>query len=83
MPVEPIVSAVKVAGGARHPAASGDDVGVGGGILMAIARTVSPGTRISMDSIVLGLMAALLVGVLAGFLPARQAALQEPVDALQ
>ena len=39
--------------------------------------------RVTQDSIALGLAAALLVGMLAGFLPARQAARQEPVDALR
>ena len=58
-------------------------VGMGAGILMAIARTMNPETRITPDSIILGLVAALVVGILAGFLPARQAALQEPVDALR
>jgi putative ABC transport system permease protein len=39
--------------------------------------------RLAPDSVVLGLAAALVVGVLAGWLPARQAARQEPVDALR
>jgi putative ABC transport system permease protein len=58
-------------------------VGIGAGILIAIARTMNPETRITPDSIILGLVAALVVGILAGFLPARHAALQEPVDALR
>ncbi len=58
-------------------------VGIGAGILMVVARTMSPETRITPDSIVLGLTAALVIGILAGFLPARRAALQEPVDALR
>jgi putative ABC transport system permease protein len=58
-------------------------VALGAGILLAIARTVSPELQIATDSVVLGLLAALVVGVLAGYLPARQAALQEPVDALR
>ena len=58
-------------------------VALGAGILLAIARTVSPELQIATDSVLLGLLAALVVGVLAGYLPARQAALQEPVDALR
>jgi putative ABC transport system permease protein len=58
-------------------------VGLGAGILVIIARIMSPETRITPDSILLGLVAALVVGMLAGYLPARQAALQEPVDALR
>jgi putative ABC transport system permease protein len=58
-------------------------VGLGAGILVVIARTMSPETRITPDSIILGLVAALVVGMLAGYLPARQAAQQEPVEALR
>jgi putative ABC transport system permease protein len=58
-------------------------VAVGAGILTLVAKTVSPETRIAPDSIVLGLAAALVIGLLAGFLPARQAALLEPVDSLR
>jgi putative ABC transport system permease protein len=58
-------------------------VAAGAGILIAAARTISPETRVAPDSIALGLVAALVVGVLAGFLPARQAARQQPVDALR
>ena len=58
-------------------------VGIGAGILTVLARTTNPETRIAPDSIALGLIAALVVGILAGVLPARQAALQEPVDALR
>ena len=58
-------------------------VGLGAGILVIIARIMSPETRITPDSILLGLVAALVVGMLAGYLPARQAELQEPVDALR
>jgi len=58
-------------------------VGIGAGVLSVLARTISAEARISVDSIVLGLTAALVVGVLAGFLPARQAARLQPVDALR
>jgi len=58
-------------------------VALGAGVLLIIARTVSPGSQLATDSVLLGLLAALVVGVLAGYLPARQAAIQEPVDALR
>ncbi len=58
-------------------------VGIGAGVLSVLARTISAEARISVDSIVLGLTAALVVGVLAGFLPARLAARLQPVDALR
>jgi putative ABC transport system permease protein len=57
--------------------------GMGAGIIVAVAKTMSPEARVTPDSIVLGLVAALVIGMLAGFLPARRAALQEPVDALR
>ncbi len=58
-------------------------VALGAGALELVARTMSPETRLTADSIALGLFAALVVGLLAGFLPARQAAQLEPVDALR
>ncbi len=58
-------------------------VGLGVGVLQVIARTFYPEAAITPDSIVLGLTAALVVGVLAGSLPARQAARLQPVDALR
>ena len=58
-------------------------VGLGVGVLQVIARTFYPEAVITPDSIVLGLTAALVVGVLAGSLPARQAARLQPVDALR
>jgi len=57
--------------------------GTGAAIVAGMGRWVSSGTRITPDSILLGLAAALAVGLLAGFLPARRAARQEPVDALR
>ena len=57
-------------------------VGIGAGVLAFVAMHGGK-TRITPDSIVLGLAAALVVGCLAGFLPARQAARMEPVDALR
>lgn len=63
--------------------AGGLGVALGACILLVVAQTLNPDLRIATDSVLLGLLAALLVGVLAGYLPARQAALQEPVDALR
>ena len=57
--------------------------GLGAGLLTAFGRTGHAQIAIAPDSIVLGLVAALVIGMLAGFLPARRAALQEPVDALR
>ncbi len=56
---------------------------LGTAILLAASGHGMPEARVTPDSIALGLAAALVVGVLAGFLPARQAARQEPVDALR
>jgi putative ABC transport system permease protein len=61
----------------------GVGVAMGTGVILWLASTVSPASRLAGDAVALGLLAALLVGVLAGYLPARQAALQEPVDALR
>jgi putative ABC transport system permease protein len=58
-------------------------VGIGAGFLVVVAKHMSPETRIAPDSIILGFAAALVVGVLAGFLPARRAARLKPVDALR
>jgi len=57
-------------------------VGLGVVVLGALSHAMGP-TRIAPDAVVLGLAAAVVVGVLAGFLPARRAARQEPVDALR
>ena len=57
--------------------------GVGAGLLAAFAQTGHAQIPLAPDSIVLGLVAALVIGMLAGFLPARRAARQEPVDALR
>jgi putative ABC transport system permease protein len=58
-------------------------VGIGAGLLAAYAGTGRGQIPLAPDSVVLGLTAALVIGVLAGVLPARRAALQEPVDALR
>lgn len=58
-------------------------VGIGAVILLAVAGHGVPEAQITPDSVVLGLAAALVVGVLAGLLPARLAARQEPVEALR
>jgi putative ABC transport system permease protein len=58
-------------------------VGLAAGLLAIVASTMHPGTRITPDSILLGVTSALVVGALAGLLPARQAARQQPVDALR
>jgi putative ABC transport system permease protein len=58
-------------------------VALGVAVLIVTQKTIRPETQIAPDSIVLGLTAALVIGVLAGYLPARQAALQEPLDALR
>jgi len=51
-------------------------------VLRGLSHAMGP-TRVAPDAIVFGLAAAVAVGVLAGFLPARRAARQEPVDALR
>jgi ABC-type antimicrobial peptide transport system permease subunit len=58
-------------------------VGLAAGLLAIVASTMHPGTRITPDSVLLGVTSALVVGALAGLLPARQAARQQPVDALR
>ncbi len=58
-------------------------VGIGAGSLALFASTGHQAIPLAPDSIALGLSAAVVIGVLAGFLPARRAALQEPVDALR
>jgi len=55
---------------------------LGAGVL-ATARMHGVPAPVAPDSAVIGLAAALAVGALAGTLPARQAARQEPVDALR
>ena len=55
----------------------------GAGLLIAAGNTGHGDFRVATDAIVLGLVAALTIGMLAGFLPARRAAHQEPVDALR
>lgn len=58
-------------------------VGLGAGVLALVAGHGGPQAGMAPDAVFLGLAAALLVGVLAGYLPARQAARQEPVNALK
>lgn len=59
-------------------------VGIASVILEGMAlHGLSPGAAMSPGAAALGLAAALLVGALAGLLPARRAARQEPVDALR
>jgi putative ABC transport system permease protein len=57
-------------------------VGLGAAVLFGLGH-INPTAKIAPDAIVMGFGAALVVGLLAGFLPARQAARQEPVDALR
>ena len=58
-------------------------IGLGGGVLGALGHLSGGGARMTLDSAILGFFAALVVGVSATFFPARQAARQEPVDALR
>jgi len=56
---------------------------VGATVLVVAASHFGPAGRVEPEAVGLGLAAALLVGLLAGVLPARQASRQEPVDALR
>ena len=58
-------------------------VGLGAAALETLGHMSSTGARMTPDSAILGFVAALVVGVSAAFFPARQAARQEPVDALR
>ncbi len=57
-------------------------VGLGAFALFVVSLHLQA-VAITSDSVVLGLAAAIVIGILAGYLPARKAALQEPVDALR
>jgi putative ABC transport system permease protein len=58
-------------------------VGAGVAVLRLFFSAGDAPTSLAPDSIVLGLIAALVIGVLAGVLPARRASRMEPVDALR
>ena len=58
-------------------------IGLGAGVLGALGRMTEASATLTPDSAALGFGAALIVGVSAAFFPARQAARQEPVDALR
>lgn len=58
-------------------------VGLGAGVLALVAHLSGSPATLTAESVAVGLAAALVVGVVAGALPARRAARQEPVDALR
>ncbi len=58
-------------------------VGLGSAVLQTLGHMSGTGARMTPDSAMLGFVAAMVVGVSAAFFPARQAARQEPVDALR
>jgi putative ABC transport system permease protein len=58
-------------------------VGLGAAALETLGHMSGTGARMTPDSAMLGFVAAMVVGVSAAFFPARQAARQEPVDALR
>jgi putative ABC transport system permease protein len=57
--------------------------GLAAAVLGALGHMSGGGASMTADSAILGFLAALVVGASAAFFPARQAARQEPVDALQ
>jgi putative ABC transport system permease protein len=58
-------------------------IGLAAAVLETLGRMSGTGASMTPDSAILGFIAALVVGVSAAFFPARQAARQEPVDALR
>ena len=52
-------------------------------VLGAVSYKMRLPSMLTADSVALGLVAAIVVGVLAGFLPARRASKQDPVEALR
>jgi putative ABC transport system permease protein len=57
--------------------------GLAAAVLGALGHMSGGGASMTADSAILGFLAALVVGASAAFFPARQAARQEPVDALR